>query len=240
MTGLKKSLAAAGLLGAACFAVPAAAHAQSGYYGDGYYNHAGPNVRCQQQREDRQITGAVVGGLLGAVAGGLIADNNFDDDDDHWHHRRYRGRHWRAFDDFDHYGYGRRYRGHRYYRHRGYDDDDGEVLAGVLIGGALGAVAGGALAESNVNCQEEWRYPDVPRPTRSAYGPAWSGPPIYTGHQLAGAPDTQDDRFKDCELVWQETRLPDGRLIREQVEACRDGEIVYEPRTRYGDWGLED
>lgn len=242
MTAFTKTLAVAGLFGAVSLTQPAPASAQSysGAYGSAQYKHAGPNAGCQDARRDQQVAGALVGGLLGAVAGGLIADNNFtDDDDDDWRRRGYRDRHWVGWDDHSARGWRRGGRGH--YGYRDWDDDnDGEVLAGVLIGGALGAFAGSELAGSGTSCETEWRYADVPRPTRSAYGPAWNGDPVYTGQQLSGAPPAGDSRFRDCELVWQETRLPDGRLVREQVEACRDGEIVYEPRTRYGDWGLED
>lgn len=216
----------AGLALIACV-LPAAAEAQ-GYWDDGYgygsgYSHAGPNERCREQRRDQQLAGALVGGVLGAAVGGLIADDG--DDDRHY-------RHWRP----RHHGYhGRGWRRH-YGRHYGYHDDNDDEALGIVLGAVVGGLAGSELAGRSVSCQDTWRYPDVPQPTRSAVGPAWeSGPPVYGDRHLAGAPE----QVRDCELVWQKTRLPDGRMVREQVEACREGEVVYEPRTRYGDWRLE-
>ncbi len=217
----------------------AAAHGQ-GYYHDDGRGFAGMTVTgCETERRDGQLAGAVIGGVLGGVAGGLAVDG---DDDDHYRHghRRYRG-----------------YRGHRgYHGYRGYgrgyaygygydDDDDGEEVAGVLLGAIIGGLAGSELGRNSVNCDETWKYADVPPPTRSAVGPAWETTPYevssrdvgrartITDPDLAGA---RDERLRECETVYRETEFPDGRIVREPVLACRDGEVIYEPRARFEEW----
>lgn len=238
---IRTSLAAATFM-----ALGAGASAQGyGYgYGEGYgydahsasaYGQNRANERCREARDDQRLAGALVGGVLGAVAGGLIVENNTDDE------YRYvrRGRH---------YGY----RGYRGYGHRrgGYwykDDNDGEVAAGAILGAVVGGLAGSELAKSSVNCDTQWKY-DVPPPTRSAYGPGWESSPQrvsaetrypYPQEPLHGGPGS-DESIRDCEEVWRETRMPDGRVIREPVLACRDGEVRYEPRTRYGEWEVRE
>ena len=200
------------------------------------------NSRCRDARDDQQLAGALVGGVLGAVAGGLIADNNTDDDGHHYY-RRGRG-----------YGYNgyHGYRGYRGYGRRGgygySDGNDGEVAAGVILGALVGGLAGSELAKNSVNCDTQWKYDDVPPPTRSAYGPGWgnapqpvSAPARYGDRDqpLHGGPQG-DGAIRDCEEVWRETRLPDGRVVREQVMACRSTDGSYDARTDYGDWEIRE
>jgi len=131
--------------------------------------------QCVQQQRQRQVTGAVIGGILGAVVGAELHDESQDRDREY---RRYRGHH--------RYGY------HRGYRHRGYhrgrygygrhyeEENDGAVVAG----GAVGALAGAAIAGGN--CEQYRRgygrgnayYRD------SGYGreaPYYGGEPGYGG-----------------------------------------------------------
>ena len=136
--------------------------------GDGFgYGATHSATPCQTVQRDRQLTGALVGGMLGGVAGGLIADTG-DDDDDHAYVYRHRGWH----------GYRRGWHGVRGFRvYDDYDDDDGDIVAGVLLGALAGGLAGSALAGGSDPCPAPWPYADVPPPTRSATGPAWRGPP---------------------------------------------------------------
>lgn len=118
-------------LGAAAIAlIPAAASAQ--HYGSSYgqYGQGGYQYDC----DDNRAENAIIGGLLGAVAGGVIGASVDDDDDD-----RYRGRHYRN----SRYGYS---------RHRGYDrhhrgNDNSGTVAGAVIGGALGAAVGASTGK---------------------------------------------------------------------------------------------
>lgn len=223
----------AGLTAGATILAAAPATAQSWGYDQGYgtgYGYAAPTHtdNCRKIRNEQRLVGGLIGGVAGAALGGALAD---DDDDDHYHRRGWRGR-----------GYH-----HRHYRYHHYDDDDGDQVAGIVIGALVGGLAGSELAGAASGDCEPWRYADVPPPTRQAYGYGWEGPVEvrstggYSDNLYGGQATARDDsRVRDCELVWRETRLPDGRLVREQVEACRDGEVYYEPRVRYGDWGLED
>ncbi len=242
----------AGIAGASVALIMAAGASAQGYgyddrnaygYNDARYEapRTYTNTRCKQARDDNQLAGALVGGLIGAVAGGLIVDNNSSGHGS----RHYRGGR----------GYGHGYNGYGYsgYRGRGHHgsghhDNDGEVIAGALLGAVVGGLAGSELAKSSVNCDTEWRYSDVPPPTRSAAGPGWNSAPAHRvsapqpdiyEEPLRGAPDDRA-AIRDCQEVMRETRMPDGRIVREPVLACRNGEIIDEPRTRYGGWELED
>ncbi len=241
-------------LAAAAFLTAGATASAQGYgydrgYGNGYgydaqaasaYGQQRANERCRDAQDDQKLAGALVGGVLGAVAGGLIVENNTDDE------YRY-ARHGRDYGRRGHRGY-RGYRRHG--RHGGYrykDSNDGEVAAGAILGAVVGGLAGSQLAKSTVNCDTQWKY-DVPPPTRSAHGPGWeSGPqrvsartqypfpeePLYggTSGQTVG---------QDCERVWRETRMPDGRVVREQVMACRDGQIRRGTGRDYGEWEIRE
>ena len=113
------------------------ASAQSyGYsdYGYGNQNYRAPVDRCAKETREQRTSGAIVGGLIGALAGGAIG-NNIDDDDKH----RYRGH--RGY-----YGYG-----HGYRRHRSKSDNSGKVATGAVIGGLLGALAGSEVGKNNVS-----------------------------------------------------------------------------------------
>ena len=124
-----------------------AASAQGYGYSDYRYQHDNHRTRtpyavdhCAKQRREGQTSGAIVGGLLGAVAGGAIGNNI----ENNGHYRRgYRG--------YRGYGYGRGY-GHRGHRHHK-KSNSGNVAAGAIIGGLLGAVAGSEVGKSNVNCR---------------------------------------------------------------------------------------
>ncbi len=223
MSAMRRLTLLAGLTAGATMLAAAPATAQSWGYDQGDRYGAPTHIdACRETRNEQRLIGGLIGGVAGAALGGALAE---DDDDD-----RYYGHHGR--------------RGGRYYRYHDYDDNGGDEVAGIVIGALIGGLAGSELAGSASGNCEPWRYGEVPPPTRQASGYGWEGPVEvrrtagYSDDIYGGARD--DSRVRDCELVWRETRLPDGRLVREQVEACRDGEVYYEPRVRYGDWGLED
>ena len=209
------------------------ATAQSYGYDDyGYYNqnYRAPVDRCAKQTKDKRTNGAVVGGLIGALAGGVIG-NNIDDDNDHRYRRGYRGHR-------GHYGYGR--------HHRNNDNSD-NVAAGVIIGGLLGAVAGSEVGRQNSDCQpyhdsihRNYQYaPGVAPPSRHAPAITQSETIYRAGEarQIRSYPARSEEVYREedlyggletCETLTRVTRLPDGREIREQVQDCDAGEVFYE------------
>lgn len=210
------------MAGIAAFAMaplaPTAA-AQSSYgYTDGY--NVQYNDSCARSNSDNRAAGALIGALAGGVLGVAIADN-----DDHYHrgHRGYRGHR------------GRWHRGHRGYRH----NDDGDEIAGALIGGVLGAVVGSEIAGSaSTDCRaRDARYQryvqdNIAPPTRQPFAsstgyqsvstPAYPAAPAYPDVPLQGAPDEVfDGETLRCEALRRETRLPDGTLQQDPVTVCQ-------------------
>ena len=224
---------------AAAFCLAPLAHAehQNSYGYNSYQSQY--NSACAREKDDNRL----VGGLIGAVAGGALGVAIADDNDGH---RRHRSR-----------GYGRRghgYRGHRrHHRHRG--GGDGDEIAGALIGGILGAVVGSELAGSSTDCRTtgsisapRYNYSGVPAPTRDAYGPAWNSAPNTPPPQpaatypnapdsLAGGPEiapqapqepiriTPDEAVSpdtlQCTVMQRETRQADGTITRDPVSLCQ-------------------
>lgn len=165
-------MACLGSATALAFSLPAAAQNYSysgyGYDGYGYENQGYYQSNCDRERSSNQAAGTIVGAIAGGLIGAAIAD-----DGDGRHHRRGHHRYKRG------YGYGYRGYGHGY-RH----NDDGDKVAGALIGGVVGAIAGNAIAGSASNdCVERVynspqgnaRYGgmNVPAPTRQPYGQNW-------------------------------------------------------------------
>lgn len=106
--------------------LPAAAQAQT--YRD-----------CEVGRQDRQVAGALIGGILGAVIGNELADdsnNNRHGRPDRWDRR---GR----WEDSRRHGYGYYGRHDRRYEHR--DRGNAEEV-GTIAGAGVGALIGAAVA----------------------------------------------------------------------------------------------
>lgn len=230
--------------GAAMVVSAPAATAQSNYG----YGHNAPvrNTQCDRQRDDDKMAGGIAGALIGGLIGGAIG-NEVADDDDHYRGRRgYRGH--------------RGYRNHRGYgrHHRGKSSNDDEVIAGALIGAVLGGIAGSSMAEdSSKPCtvsrsdDRSYRQGSIPRTTDGLYG----GPEImnepssyprtvrtYPASTRAPGPRTYPTTTRtyptqtnapthECRTIYRETRLPDGRVERDPVTACRNGQN--------GEWRVE-
>lgn len=143
---------------------------------------------CEEERQDRQIAGALIGGILGAVIGNELADdsnNNRHSPDSH-HYRDRRG-----------HGYRRGHRRHRYeHRDRGNAEEVG-TIAGAGVGAIIGAsVAGGEECDpyrdryqgkpDQYGYQNDNRYED-PRYEDRRYGDARYGE----------APYAEDNRYYD-------------------------------------------
>lgn len=94
---------------------------------------------CETERQNRQIAGALIGGVLGAVIGNELADdsnNNRHGRPDRWDRR---GR----WDDRGRHGYGRHGRWDRRYQHR--DRGNAEEV-GTIAGAGVGALIGAGIA----------------------------------------------------------------------------------------------
>ncbi len=234
-----------------CFAPFAQADHNSRFgYDDGYQRQVTQRSSCENEKDNNRL----VGGLIGAVAGGVlgVALTNDNDDD-------YRGR-----NNYGRRGYGRHrgYGHHGYGRRRGNDDDE---IAGALIGGVLGAVIGSEIAGSSTDCHttgNRYNYTNVAPPTRQAFAPsrvysASAGPsysntapatypaqeqPLYGGPteaqvqqqpiRITRTTPTQPAQVyaPQCQTVQRETRLPNGEMVREPVSVCQ---------TTDGNWQIQ-
>lgn len=153
-------MAATALLGATALGSAFSAPAEAQTY------RAAPDSygQCIAQQRQRQVAGAVIGGILGAVVGAELHDDSQDRNRDR---RRYGSRHDRY--GYDHYDrYDRYDRNDRRHREAG---NDGAVVAG----GAVGALAGAAIASGD--CERlhpgrrgDARYGHDPRYRDSRYG----------------------------------------------------------------------
>lgn len=215
----------------------AAAQSNSGYG----YNAQVRNTQCERQRDDDKLAGGVAGAVIGGLIGGAIG-NEIADDDDHYRRRGYRSyRGYRGYRDYRGYG-------HRHHRNKSNDE---EVIAGALIGAVLGGIAGSAIADDNarpcavVGPDDYGRQSgSIPRTTDGLYG----GPEIMEErssyprdvrtYPTSSTRTTRTTRTypaptstHECRTIYSETRLPDGRVEREPVTACRDGSN--------GEWEVE-
>ncbi len=224
---------------ALCFAPMAQAEHQNGYGYNSYQNQV--NSACEREKDDNKLVGGLIGAVAGGALGVAIADGN-----DHHSRRGYRGHR-------GHRGHGRR---HGYRRHRG--GGNGDEIAGAVIGGLLGAVIGSEIAGSSTNCNRtvtRYNYADVPSPTRQPYGPAWNSAPQSTNpslpvaeyprsNDLSGGPVTAPPVAQppqppirvtptgteteagtgttlQCQVLQRETRTQDGSVVRDPVRICQ-------------------
>ncbi len=233
-----KSLMVAGVAAAALMAVPAAASAQS-------YGYQPRNTACERQTADNKVAGTMVGALLGAVAGGAIG-NNTGDDDSRWHRTG---------------GYGRHGRHGRWEQGNNDGEVIAGALIGAIVGGVAGnAIASDSGPPCQVATPYGGTFrstypaayqPDsIPRTTDGLYG----SPNDYSTHPQSSYPNTpppprtypassgpaypqtqypaDTSASEECRTIYRETQLPDGRVEREPVTACRDG--------YNGDWEIVD
>jgi hypothetical protein len=157
-TDMKYALVSLAAVSAAAFAAPHAAAQHYSAQSHGYHTSTMTYEQCVRQQQNRQVTGAVVGGLLGAVAGAQIHNATRPRDSaphPRYHHRGHRG-----------------HRGGYYEPQRSNRSNSGAVIAG----GAVGALAGAAIT-SNTNCNQ------FPR-QRAGYGHAGGG--YQGGYQQQG------------------------------------------------------
>ncbi len=184
------------------------------------------NAQTHQCHQDNRVAGTVIGGVVGATAGGLIANNV----------RRDRFVHRRGF----HSRRGFRGRGFRGGRR-------GNQGLGIVLGALAGGVIGNQIAANNVrNCRvvvgPQHRgdpYAGQQHTTVLTRGPidhnaARLGDP-YGGARVVTpqTPDRQAPRQQQapsgvfqpiCETVFQTTDLPNGEQIREPIEVCQFSE----------------
>ena len=172
------------LLAATALAVTLPSMAQAQNYQD-----------CESARQDRQVAGAIIGGILGAVIGNELADdsnNNRHSRDSHW--GRGRGSH----------GSWGRGRGHRYqHRDRGNAEEVG-TIAGAGVGAVIGAgIAGGDDCNNRGRVNQQPYYGDKPgaRYSDARYGDtAYGNDGYYEDSYQAGYGDNryyEDDYYDD-------------------------------------------
>ncbi len=147
---MKYALVSIAAVSAGAFAAPHAAAQHYSAQSHGYHSSTMTYEQCVRQQQSRQVTGAVVGGLLGAVAGAQI-------------HNATKPRNTAPPPRYNHRGHrGHRggYRGGYHQPQRSSQSNSGAVIAG----GAVGALAGAAII-GNTNCNQ------FPR-ERAVYGHA--------------------------------------------------------------------
>ncbi|MEM1086946.1 MAG: hypothetical protein AAGH90_04390 [Pseudomonadota bacterium] len=252
MTMLRTTLSRALIAGGFALCLVPFGHAQYAYQGSDYrYDYDQPiphSSKCERQRDDNRVAGAVVGAIAGGVLGSVIG-GEIDDDNDRDFNRYYR--------------HNRGYRGRRYYRrYSRHRDSDGAQIAGTLLGAVVGGIAGSELAGSSTDCRtSDYKHGEIPPPRprpdyRTAdYGYTQTHPvtttrtvrtvrvqeePLYGGpvetRRIVHDPQPAPIYQPVCETVQRETRLPDGSLIREPVSVCQqqDGRWSFtDSQTRY-------
>lgn len=133
---MKYALVSLAAVSAAAFAAP---HASAQYYSaqsHGYQTTSMTYEQCVRQQQNRSVTGAVVGGLLGAVAGAQI-------------HNATKPRNTAPPPRYNNRGHRGGYRGGYQQPQRSNQSNSGAVIAG----GALGALAGAAIT-GNTDCNQ--------------------------------------------------------------------------------------
>lgn len=159
---MKYALVSLAAVSAAAFAAPhaSAQHYQSQSYG--YQTSTMTYEQCVRQQQNRSVTGAVVGGLLGAVVGAQV-------------HNATEPRNTAPPPRYNHRGYrGGRHGGYRGRYHQPQPQSSNRSNSGAVIAGsAIGALAGAAIT-GNTDCNQ------FPR-QRGGYGQA--GGRYQSGYQ---------------------------------------------------------
>lgn len=195
------------------------------------------NTACEKQSKDDKLAGQIVGAVAGGLIGGAIG-NNIDSHDDGYRYRR-------GYDRYD-----RRNRRHYDHRRSHKDDNDGEVIVGALLGAVVGGLAGGSIAEDTSSKCEAYvparqvtyngynnrsdnygRSRDYNTRRNSDYGarelyggtaPAYPASRTYSTSARRTYTPQPAYGGRECRTVYRETRLPNGEIIRDPVQACRD------------------
>lgn len=171
-------MAATALMGASVLGTGLAAPAEAQTYRTAPHQEASRYEQCVAEQRQRQIAGAVIGGVLGAVVGAELHDESQDRARERGYrdpHGRYR--HYDRYDRYDHYR-------DRRYRHRE-QGNDGAVVAG----GAVGALAGAAIAGGDC---ERYRRHD-----RYGYDARYGNDPYRQGSYGGHDPYYGDDPYYD-------------------------------------------
>lgn len=210
---------------------------------------------CEDDREGRQVAGALIGGILGAVIGNELADDS-NNNRRGYDRRDHRGR----------YGHGRRGHGRHAYHHRdrGNAEEVG-TIAGAGVGALIGAaVAGGEDCDNRRYGQQRYdqRYDRYPgKPDHRGYQDSHYEDPYYEDdYRYAGSDDygysDQYDYRSDGELLggsqsgttrvyqassgdwncrWQQTRRMGefGQQVTDQVYVCQGSDGIWRPREAY-------
>ena len=216
---------------------------------------------CENARQNRQVTGAIIGGLLGAVIGNELADdsnNNRHGRPDRWDRRARwedRGRHHSRYD--------------RRYQHR--DRGNAEEV-GTIAGAGVGAVIGAGIAGGEDCGQQRYRDsrdPYAGKPSGygyqdsyydDGYSDGYSDEYYYaddngggggnyryedygsSGELLGGSQDRAEARVYTTSATttgqcqWSQTRRLDayGDAFTDQVYMCQGSDGIWRPADTYG------
>ena len=179
-------------------ALPSMAQAQS-YQAQNY--QAQNYQDCESERQGRQVAGAIIGGLLGAVIGNELADDSNNN-------RHGRDRHYGRGGRGGHGSWGRG-RGNRY-QHR--DRGNAEEV-GTIAGAGVGAVIGAGIA-SGGDCNAVRANPQNPYPGKpggyydnSAYN---RNAPYYDDQYQAGY---DDSAYYDDNAYYADNYGSSGELL---------------------------
>jgi hypothetical protein len=195
---------------------------------------------CVEEREDRQVAGAIIGGLLGAVIGNELADDSNNNRAGRHHRGRGRGHHRRG----------------RHHRDRGNAEEVG-TIAGLGVGALIGAgIASGEECDRYANRH----YPG--KPPAPGYDDSYYADPNYRddGSRYASDQYGYDDGYGsgsstdliggrtapgdarlyrvssgDWNCDWTSTRRLDeyGQVSMEQVYMCQGSDGIWRPSEAY-------
>ena len=212
---------------------------------------------CEGDRQDRQVAGAIIGGILGAVIGNELADDS-NNNRRGYDRREHRGR----------YGYGRRGHGRNAYHHR--DRGNAEEV-GTIAGAGVGALIGAGIAGGDDCGQQRYRNtrdPYAGKPSGygyqdsyydDGYSDGYSDEYYYTddngsggnyryedygssGELLGGSQDRAEARVYTTststtgQCQWSQTRRLDayGDAFTDQVYMCQGSDGIWRPADTYG------
>lgn len=239
------------LLAASALAMTAPSLAQA----QTYNSHRAQD--CETSRQNRQVAGALIGGILGAVIGNELADDSNNNRRGRDHYGRGHGGGW---------GHGHRGRHDRYiHRDRGNAEE-----VGTIAGAGVGALIGAGIAGGDDCGQQGYRNtrdPYAGKPSGydyqdsyydNGYSDGYSDDYYYaegtgggdyryedygsSGELLGGSQDRSEARVyttsasANGQCQWSQTRRLDarGQAFTDQVYMCQGSDGIWRPADTYG------
>ncbi len=245
-----------GFAGACALAALAAPSAEAQYgYGYSAYGQPARNIQCEKQRSNDTAAGTVVGALAGALIGGAIGNNIENEEYEPYYGRRgppvyYR----RDGSESAQVAIGAvlgavvgGLAGNEIAKTTGPDCQVAVAPFGYasvptgsiprtthgLYGGP--ETFGHSASGETYPHDRSYRYEGNARSPSPGYGSRDKGyddDRLFGGRDYSGRPGSSPAGERECRTVYRETRLPDGRIERDPVTACR--------RDRFSDWRIQD